>query len=102
MRIKFSNEHTAQAAAHVFERYGYRAFRSGPVLVTDCPTLLAVPVVHRSVGFERIQELDVASGPPGGVLDARDEVIIGGVESSAENRRYRPTANSSIPTEVTA
>jgi hypothetical protein len=102
MRIKFANERTAQAAANVFERYGYKAFRSGPVLVTDCPTLLAVPVVHRAVGFDRIQEVDIASGPPGGLLDAPGEVIIGDVESSTEQRRYRRTANFSIPTEVTA
>lgn len=93
MRIKFSNEHTAQAAANVFERYGYKAFRSGPVLVTNCPTLLAVPVVHRSVGLDRVQELDIVAGPPpGSVLDAPDEVIIAGAEAT-EQRRY---------TEVTA
>ena len=65
MRIKFSNEHTAQAAANVFERYGYRASRSGTVLVTDCPSLLAVPVVHREVGFDRVQEVDIAAGARG-------------------------------------
>jgi len=102
MRIKFSNEHTARAAAKVFERYGYRARCSGRVLATDCPTLLAVPVVHRSVGFDRIQELDIASGALRGVLDAPNEVTIGGVDSATEQRRSTPTANVSIPTEVTA
>jgi hypothetical protein len=64
MRIKFSNEHTAQAAASVFERYGYETSRSGTLLVTDCPTLLAVPVVQRSVGFDQVQEVDIAGPPP--------------------------------------
>jgi len=65
MRMNFSNEHTAQAAAGVLERYGYRAFRSGTTLEIDCPTLLAVPVVHRVVGFDQLQEIDIAAGSMG-------------------------------------
>ena len=57
---------------------------------------------RNSVGFERVEALDIVSGPPAGVLDARDEVIIRGVESSTEQRRYRPTANFGIPMEVNA
>lgn len=102
MRIKFSNEHTAQAAANVFERYGYKAFRSGTMLVTDCPTLLAIPVVHRAVGFARIEKVDIAAAPPAGVLDAHGEVTIGPVDSSTKHRRHGPTANLNILTEVTA
>jgi hypothetical protein len=59
MRITFSNEHSARAAALVFERYGYRATRTGATVTTDCPTLLAVPAVARAVGLARVEELDL-------------------------------------------
>jgi hypothetical protein len=59
MRITFSNEHSARTAALVFERYGYRATRRGATVTTDCPTLLAVPVVERAVGLARVEQLDL-------------------------------------------
>jgi hypothetical protein len=59
MRITFSNEHSARTAANVLERYGYRASRTGTVVVTDCPTLLAVPAVERAVGLGRVDDLDL-------------------------------------------
>jgi hypothetical protein len=63
MRIQFSSEHAAQAAADVFERYGYRASRNGTLVVTNCPTLLAVPVVDRAVGLDRVLQLDLVGNP---------------------------------------
>ena len=67
MRITFSNEHSAQAAAKVLERYGYRAERAGNELVSDCPTLLAVPAIERTVGLGRVEDLEL----PGSLRIAR-------------------------------
>ena len=67
MWITFSNEDTARAAVAVFERYGYRTSRCGTVVVTDCPTLLAVPVLERAVGLGRVKRMDIAPRPAGGL-----------------------------------
>lgn len=66
MRITFSNEHSAQAAATALERYGYESRRSGSVVVTDCPTLLGVQVLARTVGLGRVQKVDISGAPSGG------------------------------------
>jgi hypothetical protein len=58
MRISFSNMTTARAAVHVLEAYGYSAERSGRDVVTDCPTLLAVPAIEKRVGLAEIERLD--------------------------------------------
>jgi hypothetical protein len=55
MRMTFATEKAARVAAGIFEQYGYGATRMGTIILTDCPTLLAVPVVGRAVGFERIE-----------------------------------------------
>ena len=64
MRITFANEHSAHAAAKVLERYGYRAERTGNSVVTDCPTLLAIPAIERAVGLGRVEDLDLGGSLP--------------------------------------
>ena len=58
MRVSFSTMTTARAAVHVLEAYGYSARQSGCDVVTDCPTLLAIPVIRKRVGFAEIERLD--------------------------------------------
>ena len=55
MRIVLSREPVARAAAANLERYGYRAAPVGRAVVTDCPALLAVPVVGRAVGLHEVE-----------------------------------------------
>ena len=62
MRVSFSNVTTAQAALSVFEAYGYSAKQVGRDIVTDCPTLLAVPAIEKRVGFAEVERLDLTGG----------------------------------------
>jgi hypothetical protein len=68
MRITFFTEQAAQAAVETWERHGFAATRSGTVVVTDCPTLWAVPIVDRVIGFGQVERFDVLSAakPSGG------------------------------------
>jgi len=50
---------TARAAVNVLGAYGYSAKQSGRDVVTDCPTLLAVPAIQKRVGFAEIERLDL-------------------------------------------
>jgi hypothetical protein len=59
MRITFFTEDAAQAAVEIWERHGFSATRMGTVVVTDCPTLWAVPTINRAIGFHRVERLDV-------------------------------------------
>jgi hypothetical protein len=59
MRITFFSEDAARAAVETWERHGFAAARTGTVVVTDCPTLRAVPIIHRVIGFEQVERLDV-------------------------------------------
>lgn len=59
MRVAFFNEAAARAAVDVFGAYGYRAEQIGNDVETDCPPLLAVPAIERSIGFGRIARVDV-------------------------------------------
>jgi hypothetical protein len=61
MRITFFMEQAAQAAVATWERHGFTAARSGTVVVTDCPTLWAVPIIHRVIGFGQVERFDVLS-----------------------------------------
>ena len=61
MRITFFTEQAAEAAVETWERYGFGAERSGTVVITDCPTLWAVPIIHRTIGFHLVERLDVIS-----------------------------------------
>jgi hypothetical protein len=59
MRITFFTEQAAEAAVETWERHGFAAARSGTVVVTDCPTLWAVPIIHRVIGFGQVERFDV-------------------------------------------
>jgi hypothetical protein len=60
LRVSFSTMTTARAAVNVFEAYGYSAKQSGCDVVTDCPTLLAIPAIQKRVGFGEIKRLDLS------------------------------------------
>jgi hypothetical protein len=62
MRVSFSTETAAQAAVSVLAAYGYSARRCDHDVVTDCPTLLALPALERRVGLAEIDRLDLANG----------------------------------------
>jgi hypothetical protein len=64
MRVSFSSPATARAAASVLEAYGYSASLEGAQVVTDCPTLLAVPAIQKRVGLAEIEQLDLTGGRP--------------------------------------
>ena len=63
LRVSFSSLTAAQAAAHVLEAYGYSAEQLGRELVTDCPTLLALPAIEKMVGFREVERLDLGGSP---------------------------------------
>ena len=79
LRVSFSTMTTARAAVNVLEAYGYSAKQFGCDVVTDCPTLLAIPALQKRVGFAEIERLDLS----GGKLSA---------ESTAEFFAPRPAA----------
>jgi len=62
MRMSFSNTNVARAAVGVLEAYGYTASRVGADVVTDCPALLAVPVIGKRVGLAEIESVDLSGG----------------------------------------
>ena len=71
MRVSFSSMTTARAAASVLESFGYAARQYGTEVVTDCPTLLAVPAIEKRVGLAEIQQLDLTGGTLGPRPDRR-------------------------------
>ena len=44
---------------NVLEAYGYSAKQFGGEIVTDCPTLLAVPAIQKRVGLADIGRVDL-------------------------------------------
>jgi hypothetical protein len=62
LRVSFSSMTTARAAANVLEAYGYSTKQVGRDVVTDCPTLLAVPAIQKRIGFAEIERLDLSGG----------------------------------------
>jgi len=62
LRVSFSTMTTARAAVNVLEAYGYSAKQFGRDVVTDCPTLLAIPAIQKRVGFAEIERLDLSGG----------------------------------------
>jgi len=62
MRVSFSTMTMARAAVNVLEAYGYSAEQFGREVVTDCPTLLALPALQKRVGFAEIERLDLTGG----------------------------------------
>jgi len=63
MRISFSNEATARAAVAVLEKYGYKTTPLGAVIDTECPALLAVPVVAKALGLHHVEKVQLADAP---------------------------------------
>jgi len=63
VRITFSTEEAAQAALDIWERHGLGATRSGAVVVTTCPALWAIPIIHRTIGFHQVERLVVVDSP---------------------------------------
>ena len=62
LRVSFSSMTKARTAVNVLEGYGYVAKQFGREVVTDCPTLLAVPAIEKRVGFAEIERLDLNGG----------------------------------------
>jgi hypothetical protein len=62
LRVSFSTMTTARNAVNVLEAYGYSARQIGRDVVTDCPTLLAIPAIQKRVGFAAIERLDLNGG----------------------------------------
>ena len=59
MRITFASEQVAEAAVELWQRHGFAATRAGTTVVTNCPTLWAVPVLARSIGLDQVQRMIV-------------------------------------------
>jgi hypothetical protein len=59
LRVWFSSVTKARAAARVLDGYGYAAKQIGCEVVTDCPTLLALPVIEKRVGFADVERLEL-------------------------------------------
>lgn len=64
MRISFLTEAVAQAAVEMWKGQGFSASRCGTSVTTDCPTLWAVSVVDRQIGFDKVERLEVAPAGP--------------------------------------
>jgi hypothetical protein len=60
MRVSFSNTNLAEIAVGVLEAYGYSATQIGTAVLTDCPTLLAVPAIAKHVGLAKIEGVDIS------------------------------------------
>lgn len=63
MRIRFFTDEVAQAAADILHGHGFSARRFGSTVVTSCPTLWAVTVIDRDIGFDKVVQLDVTGAP---------------------------------------
>jgi hypothetical protein len=62
MRVSFSSTSTARAAVTVLEAYGYSAQQIDRDVITDCPTLLAVPAIEKRLGLAEVEHLDLRGG----------------------------------------
>jgi hypothetical protein len=65
LRVSFSSMTTARAAVNVLEAYGYWARQQGRDVVTDCPTLLAVPTIQKRVGLSEVERVELAGATDG-------------------------------------
>jgi hypothetical protein len=61
MRVSFSSTNLAEIAVGVLEAYGYSATQLGTAVITDCPTLLAVPAIAKHVGLAKIEGVDISA-----------------------------------------
>jgi len=71
MTISFSTERAASAAVEIIQRYGYVARAAGANVSTDCPALLAVSLIGRDVGLDRVEKVHLAC--PTGAADRATE-----------------------------
>jgi hypothetical protein len=62
LRVSFSSMTAARAAVNALEAYGYSARQLGRAVVTDCPTLLAIPAIQKRVGLAEIERLELDGG----------------------------------------
>jgi len=85
LSISFSSMTTARAAVNVLEAYGYSAKQFGRDVVTDCPTLLALPAIQKRVGFAEIERLDLSGGT--GSNESTDEFSAAARATPAEPSR---------------
>jgi hypothetical protein len=74
MRITFLSDEAARTAVEIWERHGFAARLTGRTVETDGPTLWAVPIIHRNVGFHQIENLDILHPRPGGRTPDDDRV----------------------------
>ena len=65
MRVTLSTMTAARSVRTVLESYGYSAKQVGRDVLTDCPTLLALPAIERQVGLAAIDRLDLMKGAAG-------------------------------------
>ena len=79
MRATLSSMTAARSVRTVLESYGYSAKQVGRDVLTDCPTLLALPAIERQVGLAAIDRLDLmrsaAGSEPSEVGRQRDSFI---------------------------
>lgn len=64
MRITFTTEEAARAVEAIWERHGFEAVRDGATIETSCPTLWAIPVIDRAIGFDQVEEIVLPDSPP--------------------------------------
>ena len=65
MRVTLRSLTAARSVRTVLESYGYSAQQFGRDVLTDCPTLLAVPAIERQVGLAAIDRLDLSKSAAG-------------------------------------
>jgi len=65
MRVTLSHATAARSVRTVLESYGYSAKQVGRDVLTDCPTLLALPAIERQVGLAAIDRLDLSRSAAG-------------------------------------
>jgi hypothetical protein len=65
MRVTLSHATAARSVRTVLESYGYSAKQVGRTVLTDCPTLLALPAIEKQVGLAAIDRLDLMKGAAG-------------------------------------
>lgn len=67
MTISFLTERAATAAVRIIRAHGYAARAAGATVSTDCPALLAVSLIGRDVGLDRVEKVHLL--PPAGAAD---------------------------------
>ena len=73
MRVTLSTMTAARSVRTVLESYGYSAKQVRRDVLTDCPTLLALPAIERQVGLAAIDRLDLMKCAAGAEPSGRSE-----------------------------